>query len=337
MDRREKYIGLMCAAAIGLAGPALSLPLTVVNPGFEDITGETPQFEFTFGPLNGWDLYNPQFNSGVFIGTLTPVEADPVGDPGVYINFTDGAAEGDRLGIAFLSRADYLAGNQGEFGVVQTLGDALAPNTRYTLSVEIGNIASGQSQGFGFFNLAGFPGYRVDLLAGGVPIASDFNTLAGSIPDGAWATSSFNFTTGTSLIVEGQQRIGQALGIRLVNLNVPDLTNTDTTNADLEVDFDQVALLATPALPGDTDGDGDIDDADLGTSFANYTGPVGAAGGKTFADGDTDGDGDIDDSDLGTTFSGYTGPLSPTSVPEPGALALIALGGLIMLRRRRSI
>jgi len=68
--------------------------------------------------------------------------------------------------------------------------------------------------------------------------------------------------------------------------------------------------LGTPVyVSGDTDGDGDIDDSDLGTSFANYTGPVGAAGGKTANDGDTDNDGDVDDSDLGTLFASYTGPV----------------------------
>ena len=94
-----------------------------------------------------------------------------------------------------------------------------------------------------------------------------------------------------------------------------------------------LTLVSAPALPGDTDGDGDIDDSDLGTAFANYTGPVGAAGGKTAAQGDTDGDGDVDDSDLGTTFSGYTGPLA--AVPEPTSLALLGLSGLALARRRR--
>ncbi|MFN3168248.1 MAG: hypothetical protein ACE37H_14395 [Phycisphaeraceae bacterium] len=96
-------------------------------------------------------------------------------------------------------------------------------------------------------------------------------------------------------------------------------------------------LPVTSPLAGDTDGDGDIDDTDLGTAFANYTGPLDeGVGGKAAAQGDADGDGDIDDTDLGTAFSGYTGPLSPTNVPEPAALVFMCFGGLCLLRRRSS-
>jgi hypothetical protein len=98
---------------------------------------------------------------------------------------------------------------------------------------------------------------------------------------------------------------------------------------------DGVIRVLTPVLDGDTDGDGDVDDADLGTMFSNYTGPVGEAGGMTFRDGDTDMDGDIDDADLGNGFSNYTGPMSSASVPEPSTAAGLSAALLAMRRRRR--
>jgi hypothetical protein len=97
----------------------------------------------------------------------------------------------------------------------------------------------------------------------------------------------------------------------------------------------QYVSFALALLVGDTDGDGDIDDADLGTAFANYTGPLGTGvGTKTAAEGDNDGDGDVDDADLGTAFANYTGPTA-AAVPEPGCLALLGLACLLVTRRRR--
>jgi hypothetical protein len=92
-----------------------------------------------------------------------------------------------------------------------------------------------------------------------------------------------------------------------------------------------------PILPGDTDGDGDVDDADLGNAFSNYTGPLGSGvGNKTATDGDTDGDGDVDDADLGNAFAAYTGPLAASSVPEPASLTLLSIACLATLRRQRA-
>lgn len=295
--------------------PAEAVPLTVVNPGFEDISGESPFNEFTFGPLNGWELYDPDVVTDggdgptYFIGTLTPFEADPIGNPGVYEFFPDGAAEGQRVGIAF----NYFgSGGGGEYGMVQTLGDNLQPHTEYTLTVEIGNIASGTSVSNDFFDLSGFPGYRVDLLAGGVPIAQDINTLAGSIPDGEFATSTINFSTGGSHL-----QMDQPLGIRLVNLNQVDPAHP---GSDLEVDFDNVQLDATElCIVGDANCDGFVDiSGDILPAFSNFTGP--GSFGAIRADGDVQGDatgatatldphdGDVDVTDILTMFGAFTGP-----------------------------
>ncbi|MFN3166297.1 MAG: hypothetical protein ACE37H_04450 [Phycisphaeraceae bacterium] len=117
-----------------------------------------------------------------------------------------------------------------------------------------------------------------------------------------------------------------------------DVPITDTTAEQLAIDWVLDNLL-TVAIPGDTDGDGDIDDSDLGTAFSNYTGPLApGTGTKTAADGDTDGDGDVDDSDLGTAFSGYTGPLGPTpSVPEPASAVALLFASALLHRRRPNL
>ena len=121
---------------------------------------------------------------------------------------------------------------------MQTLSDTLAANTLYTLRVLVGNIASGVSVDTTYFNLDGFPGYRIDLLAGGSVLASDNNSLAGAIPEGEFRESTVSYLSGGSVTP------GQALGIRLVNLNVVDPL---FPGADWEVDFDNVRLEAGSA------------------------------------------------------------------------------------------
>ncbi len=207
----------------------------VANPGFEDISVGVPFNEFTFGAPNGWDLYDPDNITGggagpvFFVGTLTPTGSE---------FFTSGAPEGQRVAIAFNFEG---SGGQGEYGLIQTLTTTLQANTQYTLNVDIGNIASGTAVNGDFFDLNGFPGYRVDLLAGGVVVAQDDNSLAGSIAEGAFGLSTVNFTTG-----DLHAQLGQQLAIRLVNLNVVDPA---FPGADLEVDFDNVRLMASSAVP----------------------------------------------------------------------------------------
>ena len=162
------------------------------------------------------------------------------------------------------------------------------------------------------------------------------------------------------LLIGGSATLGGGLTIELINGYKPlggeafviiDAASGVVDNAFTQIDgltispgnlfeliydeaLDQVRLVAPVLLLADTDSDGDIDDSDLGTIFANYTGPVGQAGAMTAAQGDTDGDGDVDDSDLGTAFAGYTGPLSPSNVPEPASV-LALMSGFALISRSR--
>ncbi|WP_197530796.1 PEP-CTERM sorting domain-containing protein [Bythopirellula polymerisocia] len=219
--------------------------------------------------------------------------------------FLLGAAEGQRVGIAFNFNG---SDGQGEYGFFQELGATLQPHTTYTLEVEIGNITSATAMNGAFFPLEGFPGYRVELLAGGMMLEQDNNLLSGTISDGEFATSVITYTTGAS-----HDLFDENLGILLVNLNQAD---PSFPASDIEVDFDNVRLDASPALAGDFDGDLDVDGADFldwqrNTSVGNL-------------------------SDWQTTYGSVLEPLGGLqSIPEPSSVWIL-LGGTAILYRKRS-
>jgi hapalindole H/12-epi-hapalindole U/12-epi-fischerindole U synthase len=226
---------LLLALGFGSALSASAVSITVLNPGFEDnIITDGAFVVFSDGPAN-WSRYDPSNlidNNGNAVGVIRPNITNPY--------FPAGTTEGANAALVFLG-----GGVNGEAGLQQTLSATLQANTRYTLTVDIGNIASGtslagSSGGAGvFFDLDGFPGYRLDLLAGGVVIGSDNNSLGASIPEGQFRTASFNVDIGAA-----HAQLGQTLGIRLVNLDQAGTTEIPN----IEVDFDNVRLDAT-AVP----------------------------------------------------------------------------------------
>ena len=88
-----------------------------------------------------------------------------------------------------------------------------------------------------------------------------------------------------------------------------------------ELDTYRIAADPTVIEPGDTDADGDIDNTDLGTSFANWTDTGGS--GKDWTEGDTDGDGDVDNIDFGASLGGFTNVLAGNLIDDPGRADLI--------------
>jgi len=212
------------AALLGIAslGSHAAL-LNVLNPSFEQNPNNFN--EFFFGDPNGWSLIDSGgiIGGGDFRGTLTAT-----GGP----FFNSGAVDGDNVALLFISTDIGTS----EIGLGQVLGATLAADTRYQLSVGVGNIQSGTASNGAFFDLSGFPGYRIELLAGGVLLAELSAGIDAAIAEGEFDNITLEHTTGAA-----PAQLGQALEIRLFNLN---LTDPNFVGADLEVDFDQVILDA---------------------------------------------------------------------------------------------
>ena len=97
---------------------------------------------------------------------------------------------------------------------------------------------------------------------------------------------------------------------------------------------DLIVSLVPEPIPGDFDGDNDVDGVDFWHWQAGYP----TASGASLGNGDADGDGDVDGADFGIWQANYSpnfGGAVITGVPEPATLGLVLLGGLILLRRRR--
>ena len=211
-------------AVIAICSPtmAAAVPITVLNHSFV-APGAAPR-NFVggtnFGPAN-WSVYNtgPTYHQR-FFGAWKPAGTN---------SFVSGAPDGANVGVVFLQ--DSL---NREAGLLQTLSATLQANTAYTLAVDVGNSAPNLPPIM--FNFKGFPGCRVDLLAGGAVIASDNNTLVPG--EGIFLKSTVSSTTGASPL-----NLGQQLGIRLVNLILPGPTGNP--NNGIEVNFDNVRLDAT--------------------------------------------------------------------------------------------
>jgi hypothetical protein len=200
-------------------GPDPSGPLFVENPGFEADFVAAGDYDDTIVPA-GWTAYDPQGIVGEMYNSLGVL--NPTGT----VLYPDGAPEGSNVALVFLWH-DPTAGNP--VGVVQQLGDVLEPDTQYTLRVQVGNIAPMGNPGY---ELAGFPGYRVELLAGDVVLAADDDTL--NPADGEFLQSEVVFTS-----TAADPSLGTPLAIRLVNKN--------TIDSGIEVNFDAVELHAAPA------------------------------------------------------------------------------------------
>jgi hypothetical protein len=95
----------------------------------------------------------------------------------------------------------------------------------------------------------------------------------------------------------------------------------------------------SPQIPGDFDGDGDVDGADFVAWQTNFP----TAAGATLGQGDADGDGDVDGADFVVWQTNF--PFTPgqgaSSVPEPDSILLCGLAcfliAVVMRRNGRQM
>lgn len=203
----------------GSGGAGGGTAVTILNPGFEEDPVAAGDYDDQIVPA-GWVKYDPQGIIGLDYNSLGVL--NPTGT-GLY---PGGAPQGSNVALVFLWR---MQTDGIPAGYSQELAHALLPGTHYTLRVEVGNIAD---LGGASYSLDGFPGYRVELLAGGAVIAMDDDTLAP--PEGQFEESVVEVTTPMS-----GPEIGLPVSIRLLNLN--------KASSGIEVNFDDVRLEAAPA------------------------------------------------------------------------------------------
>ena len=89
-------------------------------------------------------------------------------------------------------------------------------------------------------------------------------------------------------------------------------------------------MLVKFTYKGDTNLDGQVDEADLDALAANW-----ALSEQLWSEGDSNYDGMVDVTDLGALATNWYASPAAIATPEPFSALLLAVGSVALLRRRR--
>jgi lysophospholipase L1-like esterase len=197
--------------------PGGETPIDVANASFESPVLADGALASGPGNLGGWSFSG---TAATFVGIFDP----PAGSyPTAGGDATPTGADGSNVAFLFNN-----GGAAESVSAVQALGETVAADTDYVLRVAIGRFLPDQPYAFSTWG-----GYRVELLAGGVTIASD----SGSMDP---PTGEFRDAVVTASAAEiPPDRIGTPLSIRL------GLAGTDAPRS---THFDAVRLTRRPAV-----------------------------------------------------------------------------------------
>jgi hypothetical protein len=337
MKSTIRFLGCLGLLSIATASRAAVLTYVDATPDIGPDTGNTRIFNTGLGtPVVG----NPQPNLDYNYATTTNSPTDNFWQ---YRNLTGT----NQVNGSFLWQSDANAAGETTEALVTTL-TGLTVGQKYVIYVAF----FGGQQPTSNWDVAGrvgntgpftlfkhrtdpVPDALGDFVNGGLGIdttadGSEFTNTSPPVQTRAFST---NPAQSHLLLGKlGTVTIGE-LGSTTIYIQGPDVDVAGTFER--RTYYEGLVFELAP-IPGDFDGDRDVDGADFVAWQTNF--PL--ESGATLAQGDADGDGDVDGADFvvwQTNFPFITGP-GASPVPEPGALAtaLLAAIGVGMWPRRRN-